>query len=231
MHEPTILLTGDTHGNSLKLSKFNYGGLTKEDYLIILGDFGFVFREGAMAEHVLDMLDRLPVTILFVDGNHENFNKLETYPEINWNGGKVGKVRDSILHLKRGEVFTIGSNTFFVMGGGFSIDKAWRKEGVSWWPQELPSSDEYENAIKNLDKVNCKVDYILTHSCSSQTLPTVAAFAGFSNDVKTDHLVDFLGEIERIVDYKHWYFGHYHIDIEEIVDKQTALYDLVKKLD
>lgn len=28
---------------------------------------------------------------------------------------------------------------------------------------------------------------------------------------------------EDQVEYKHWYFGHYHID-EKVADKKTALY-------
>lgn len=230
MNEPTFLVTGDTNGNSKRLLNYNYNDLTKEDYLIILGNFGFVFEGDKYEDVFLDKLNKLPVTLLFVDGNHENFDKLAMYPEIKWNGGKVGKIRDSIFHLKRGEVFTIGTKTFFVMGGGHSADKEWRKEGVSWWPQEMPSKLEYINAITNLKKVNCKVDYILTHSCSKTTLPIVSAFAGMKGAIIEDPLSDFLFRIEKLVSYEHWYFGHYRIDEEEIVEKQTALYKKIKKI-
>ena len=32
------------------------------------------------------------------------------------------------------------------MGGAYSIDKLVRIEGVSWWPDELPSNEEYNEA-------------------------------------------------------------------------------------
>lgn len=64
----------------------------------------------------------------------------------------------------RGEVYCIEGNTIFVMGGGYSIDKYRRTEGVSWWPQEMPSEEEYHNAIMNLEKVGNHVDYIITHT-------------------------------------------------------------------
>lgn len=230
MYEPTILVTGDTHGNTKKLQNINYGGMTKEDYLIILGDFGFIFDADRYERQLLDKLNELPPTILFVDGNHENFDELYTYPKETWNGGQISKIRSSIYHLHRGEVFTIGSKKFFVMGGGYSIDKAWRKEGISWWPQEMPSKEEYINGLTNLKKVNCEVDYILTHSCSKITLPIVSAFAGFQGAIIEDALSDYLFRIEKLIKFKHWYFGHYHIDIEEIVDNQTALYDRVIKI-
>lgn len=71
-----------------------------------------------------------------------------------WNGGKVHQIRPSVLHLMRSQVFTIDGVKFFTMGGAFSHDKQFRKEGVSWWSQELPSCEEYEEAERNLEMHN-----------------------------------------------------------------------------
>ncbi len=38
-----------------------------------------------------------------------------------------------------------------------------RVKGVSWWPEELPSDDEYQEAMANLDKAGWCMDCILTH--------------------------------------------------------------------
>lgn len=40
-----------------------------------------------------------------------------------------------------------------------------RTEAINWWPGEIPSQEDFENAYKNLDKINWKVDYVLTHTC------------------------------------------------------------------
>lgn len=60
--------------------------------------------------------------MLFIDGNYENFDKLSRFPVETWCGGKVHKIRETVIHLMRGEVYCIEGNTVFVMGGGYSID-------------------------------------------------------------------------------------------------------------
>ncbi len=85
-----IYITGDTHGEQLRFIEGNMPGepdWTNDDYLIVCGDFGFVFHDSAEEERFLDYLERKPYTICFCDGNHENFKRLYEYPELLWNGG------------------------------------------------------------------------------------------------------------------------------------------------
>ena len=49
--------------------------------------------------------------MLFIDGNHENFDKLNSYPVETWCGGKVHKIRNNVIHLMCGEVYCIEGNT------------------------------------------------------------------------------------------------------------------------
>ena len=98
---------------------------------------------------ILDELAEKPYQILFIDGNHENFNALNSYPVEEWNGGKVHRIRKNILHLMRGQVFTIEGKTFFTMGGAYSIDKHLRKEGYSWWSDEKPNDAENGESDEN----------------------------------------------------------------------------------
>ena len=68
-----IYITGDTHGNiDFKKIKdyFSKKYVTNEDYLIILGDAGIVWSENECFIHNYAYLG---LTILFIDGNHENF--------------------------------------------------------------------------------------------------------------------------------------------------------------
>lgn len=67
-----------------------------------------------------------------IDGNHENFDMLEDYPDDFWNGGRVHFISDNIFHLARGQVFEIDGLTFFTFDGGNSIDKGSRQIGLSW---------------------------------------------------------------------------------------------------
>ena len=163
-----IYITGDTH-SMLDWEKINttrfpeQKGLTKDDFLIILGDFGGVLGVDGQDDYIIKTYNNRPFTTLFIDGNHDNHDLLDKYPVQEWCGGKVHFISDSIIHLMRGQVYEIDCYTIFTMGGAESTDKVYRKEGVSWWPRELPSDDEYEEAIRNLEKHNFNVDFVLTH--------------------------------------------------------------------
>lgn len=108
-----IYITGDTHANS-NVSRFLKAKELKDiKYLIVTGDFGYVYFNTRSENQMLDFLNDLGYVILFVDGNHEGFKTLYSYPEEEWNGGKVHKIRKNILHLKRGEIFNIENKKFF----------------------------------------------------------------------------------------------------------------------
>ena len=66
-----------------------------------------------------------------------------------------------------------------------------RIRDYSWWDLELPTDEEMKNGIKNLEKVNYKVDYIISHCCptSIQTL--------LNPSYKKDILTDYLQEISE----------------------------------
>jgi len=226
-----IYVTGDTHGleDFYKLHIFagEHPELTLNDYVIIAGDFGAIWSERTLVEN-LRYYTELPFTVLFVDGNHENFNLLNAYPVEIWNGGKVHKIKPNIIHLMRGQVFEIEGKTIFTFGGATSIDRDYRIEGRSWWPQELPTYDELDEGIANLKRYGNKVDYIITHSCGQRALmyPKLRIYAGVKIACPESHL---LSNFEDIVQFKHWYFGHFHIDAQ-LSDKYTVLINKIVKL-
>ena len=131
--------------------------------------------------------DEKPYHVLFIDGNHENHKALDTYPIVHWNGGRAHLIGNNILHLMRGEIFSIDNKTFFCMGGGRSVDAYLRKEGKTWWPQEMPSKQDYDYAIDNLSNANFKVDYILSHCGDSKTLALINPY------FEKDDILVFLG--------------------------------------
>lgn len=226
-----IYVTGDTHGleDFYKLHIFagQHPELTKDDYVIIAGDFGGVWSEQTLTES-LRYYTHLPFTVLFVDGNHENFDIINAYPVETWKGGKVHKIKPDVIHLMRGQVFEIEGKTIFTFGGATSIDKMYRTEGRSWWRQELPTFEELDEGVANLKRYGNKVDYIITHSCSERAF----AYPAISkNVVKFNcHEVQMLSYIDDIASFGHWYFGHFHTDAQ-LGGKYTALYDRVVPLE
>jgi predicted phosphodiesterase len=230
-----IYVTGDCHRNYERFNTRNFPEqkeMTKDDYVIICGDFGGVWsknEESNTETMLLDWLDCKPFTTLFVDGNHENFDRLYEYPVEEWNGGKVHKIRPSVFHLMRGQVFELKGKKIFTFGGARShdidggilepddpefkkkkkeLDKGWqpyRINHVSWWKEELPSTEELDEGWKNLMRHKNTVDFIVSHCASSST----TAFLG-QGLYKTDYLTDYLEEIRQKVTFKKWFYGHYH---------------------
>lgn len=236
-----IFITGDCHGNYNRFKKEYFPQqekLGRGDTMIVCGDFG-IWDESEESNRSLDWLDSLPFTTLFVDGNHENFDLLGRFPQEEWNGGKVHRVRENILHLMRGQVFTLGGMTFFTMGGGSSHDirdgilepdtpdfeeRYWqmRRMGAqfrvnhhSWWAEEMPSDGEYAEALANLEKAGWRVDCILTHCCPTSIAKKISVH------YQADRLTDFLEEVLRRCGFDYWFFGHYHDN--QVIDERFIL--------
>ena len=228
-----ILITGDIHGcaDICKLAaKANplQKKMTKEDMLIIAGDFGLVWNNDAEDLWWRKWLDLKPYTTLFVDGNHENFDLLETFEEVDFNGGRAHRIGNSIYHLKRGEMFELQGKKFFTMGGAESHDKEFRTLGVSIWEQELPNEDEYVHALETLEKNNCRTDYVVTHCAPSPIQQEIASKLGLENEYPDNRLNAFLDEISKKLDYKGWFAGHYHTDlVSEIEPRFTVLFNKI----
>ena len=168
-----IYVTGDTHGLQRKWTEQIEPVLRAGDTVIVCGDFGVGFWGGCCPsdEAFLDRMAGQDYTVLFVDGNHENFTRLEQYPVERWQGGRVHRLRPNLIHLMRGEVYRIGGSTLFAFGGGYSSTGACGRRGVSWWPQEMPSEEEYANAEQNLGAADWQVDYIITHTSRRSLRP------------------------------------------------------------
>jgi hypothetical protein len=229
-----IYLTGDTHGSVdvNKLSNSNLKSLNVKmgegDYLIICGDFGFPFLDPERDPHPgeyqywCEWLSGKPYTILWVDGNHENFDFWGRQPITTWNGGKV-QMHPHIkncIHLMRGEYYVIDGRTFFTFGGALSMDKQYRQPGYSWWEQEEAVPEEMQHAREVLQAHEHRADFIITH-----TLPQ--SLIGQVNMLKDvpDRTAQFLDEVYETVSYQHWYCGHFHVRRELMGQRISVLYE------
>jgi hypothetical protein len=220
-----IYVTGDTHGtidiHKLNSKNFPEGRtLTKDDYVIICGDFGFVWNGDKEDQWWLNWLDNKPWTTLFVDGNHENHDMLEQMEVTEWHGGKVHRINESVIHLMRGQVYEINGKKWFTFGGAKSQDQMIRVEGRDWWAGEMASEQEYEEAVRNLAANGWTVDYVVTHCAPSR----------FAHQIKwwyePDRMTNFLDySIYDRLGFGVWFCGHYHTDMvmEQEYGKGTVI--------
>lgn len=248
-----IYITGDCHREFGCFSTKNFPEqkeMTKDDFVIICGDFGAIWdkdKESKEEKYYLDWLESKPYTTLFVDGNHENYDRLYCYPVVEWHGGKVHEIRPSVLHLMRGQVFDIDGKSVFSFGGASShdisggildpddpdykkkkkeLDQGWmpyRINHISWWKEELASEEELEEGWKNLAAHDYKVDFIISHCCATSTQLLLNPMC--MPDAETDYLED----IRKKVDFRRWFFGHYH-DNRNVTSKEVLLYDQIIRI-
>ncbi len=216
-----IYITGDTHGDPVRFieNNMNDSNWNENDYLIVCGDFGFIFLDDKREECILDFLATKPYNICFCDGNHENFPAIYAYPKEEWNGGWVHRIRNNIFHLMRGQVFKIDGKKIFTFGGAYSIDRYMRKLNFSYWNQEIPNDAEYKEAVKNLKEHNEKIDIVISHTAPREIIRKM----GYCPNAHDMELTGFLEWIMHEVEFKRWYFGHWHTD-QTFYDKYTAVY-------
>lgn len=224
----TTYVTGDVHGSvdvdhlSGKVHPF-LNDLTPDDRMVVCGDFGFVWNDPRSREEEwwLGWLEERPWgETCFVDGNHENFDLLAQLPVSEWHGGRVQRLpgHPSVMHLMRGETYEVDGETWWVMGGATSVDRAWREPHRSWWPEELPSGPEREHGLATLESIGFAPDYVLTHEAPQRVRRAALPISVLrENGWQTPHdpLADWLDEIDARLDWAHvkrWYLGHHHRD-------------------
>lgn len=218
-----VFITGDTHGD-LDIHKLTTNcfptqkELTKEDIVIICGDSGLCWDGNNQDRYLQKWYENKNFTTLSILGNHENYDLVEQLPIVDFYGGKAYQVSKTVFYAINGEIYNLNGGRFFCFGGAVSTDKMYRKEGVNWWPQEVPNIKQRTYGDDNLAKVNDKVDYILTHCGPKEIVRDQLRF-------KTDELNSYLSYVLDKVDFKEWFMGHYHVDMD--FDNIHLLYDRV----
>ena len=259
-----LFITGDCDKDYTRFQLENFPQqlqMTKDDYVIVCGNFGAVWYgeddpQKEQEERELDWLESLPFTILFLDGNGDNFEQLNKYPEKEWNGGRVHEIRPSILYLIRGEVFELCGKKIFAFGGSdyigvgddfFEWDEegTWKKEACECeekdWGYSLrfkkqdkcvePTKDDIENAIRNLEKHDYKIDYMVTFTESQSEYFTYVCCergATLGCCVSGSFLTDAFDEIAKKVSCDRWFVGHHHRDIETVRKVRFIYKDFVQ---
>lgn len=248
-----MFITGDCHADWRKFNKDCFPEqkeMTLNDYVVVTGDFG-IWDNSEREKWWLDWMEKKNFTILFVDGNHENFDLLNSYPVTEWKGGKVHFIRKNVIHLMRGQIYNIDGKTFFTFGGANShdisdgilestdpklkekkkrLDKLgkfrYRINHETWWKEEFPSDEEMELGIKNLKENNNKVNFIISHDCPTSVMKQLDRY---HDEYKEDKLTEYFEKIKEEIDFNIWFFGHHH-ENKKINNKFICLYEQIVQL-
>ena len=228
-----VFIKGDVHRNFAGfLEFFEDVEPNPEDTFIILGDVGINYYLDSSDHQLKKRLSKnFPITFLFIAGNHEErpFN-ISTYKEKEWNGGMIYYEEEfpNLLFAKDGEIYELDGKKYFVCGGAYSVDKHYRlTKGWSWFPDEQPNDEAKTRALENLEKVNWKVDYVLTHTCPLKYVPRETFLSSVDQSTVDTSTEEFLDKIEDKLEYENWFCGHYHI--EKNIDKiKFLMFDVHK---
>lgn len=185
-----IVLIGDVHGKTDQYQK-----LLRQKYenvrTIQLGDMGVGFKGVG--------LHKLPDNHKWFRGNHD----------------APGKCRGYESYL--GDYGYLPEDSLFWLAGAFSIDRAWRTEGVSWWPDEELSPAELTKAIELYKSV--KPRFVLSHEAPStaakRMLMGLVGNSGYFSAKLECSMSRTAEALQCMFDFHEpdeWVFGHYHID-------------------
>ena len=128
-----------------------------------------------------------------------------------------------LLFAKDGEVFDLNGKQTIVIGGAYSVDRMYRLiHGYGWRPDEQPSDEIKQDVERKLDKLDWKVDVVLSHTVPLKYEPTEVFFEGLDQSTVDKSTEEWLDKIEDRLDYQKWYCGHYHT--EKKVDKIEIMF-------
>lgn len=188
-----VRFIGDVHG---KFSQ--YKAIIRDvPFSIQVGDMGVGFyklKGGEVVPSSNPPFDNMSQgRHLFIRGNHDN-------PEI---------CRRHKYWIPDG---THLDNRFFCLGGATSIDRAWRTEGIDWWPDEQLSYEELQKQIDRYTEI--KPDIVITHECPQSVADQILRTF---NMAKLNDFSRTREALERMFyshQPKYWVFGHWHQSIE-----------------
>lgn len=182
----TITLIGDVHGK-VNLLQDIHASLPEGQRSIQLGDMGFGFTP------VPDFGEQHK----FIRGNHDD--------------PAAAKAHKNYL----GDYGYLADDDLFYISSASSIDREWRVEGVSWWPDEELSMADLNSAIDLYTE--SRPEIVISHEC-----PTVAnmkllaelqgPYFAAKGGLQSSRTCQAMQEMFNIFAPRLWIFGHYHVN-------------------
>lgn len=205
-----VYITGDIHAALDSERQAFFQSLSKDDILIVLGDFGYSWNED-MLKHRWAPLNIQCIT-LSVLGNHENYSLINSRALKRVFGANTRELAPNTYYIMNGEICDIEGIKMFVFGGAKSIDQDFRKPWISWWPEEIPSQGEFLKGLDNLKKNNWDIDLFLGHTCPADVASSLFNYPYKINDPVETMLSQYECEIQENNPGKGYpfLFGHHH---------------------
>jgi len=173
-----IRLIGDVHG-LISL----YARLIEDvSHSIQLGDMGFRESYRQLGECGVD-----PTRHRFVPGNHDEYPHLPPHALGDWGPA------------------ALAGFGFFYVRGALSVDRAWRTEGMTWWPQEELTEEQGSEALSAYR--SARPDIVLSHDCPASVLSLFLTNPMKVDPSPTGALLQGLLEAHRP---RMWVFAHHH---------------------
>jgi Icc-related predicted phosphoesterase len=202
-----ILFMGDVHGDFVTMN--NILELEKPDLCIQLGDFGIWPRLSGsnFGKFQYDMkhLHDVKYPLYFIEGNHEDYEYLNDNYDSYDGTYLIENEYKKVKHIRRGYIEKINDMNFLFIGGAESIDKQFRTEGISWFPEETITNFDIECILNNVSTLNIKIDVIVSHTCPEEFNVIENKYHDRSPSMKA--LSCLLHELKPY----YWYFGHFHL--------------------
>ncbi len=241
---PRFYITGDKHRHFDRVARFCRGIKTRrKDVLIILGDAGFNYYEDKRDDELKAQAAKMNITLFCLHGNKEKRpQNVGTYGIRDFCGGKVyyEPRYPNILFAIDGEVYSFEGREYLAVGGAHSVDKLrCLEEGLPYFEDEMPDAAAKASAEQKLTKRNYRIYGVLTHTCPVDYLPTEMFISTKEKERKESKKKQFkpdidrsteewLGSIEKKLEYQEWFCGHYHVDKQ--IDKITMMHKDIRPL-
>lgn len=201
-----ILVTGDVHGNT-GAWKFNIFPAAKKagvDLILQVGDFGFWSETEKYIVKLSRYATNWEIPVYWLDGNHENYDALERIGA--FDADTEVEVAPNVFYLPRGFRWTWWDKTFMSLGGAYSVDKAFRVPGKSWWPQEDLTLKQAYRAIQG-----GPVDVLFTHEAPAG-IDVPGVHAAHKIDIPgTFRTREYLAKVVRETAPELLFHGHHHV--------------------
>ena len=209
-----IAIAGDWHADTdYAVAAIEYAAKRNADVVVHLGDFGYHLADDYL-DAVEEALRRRQLTLGFVDGNHENFDRLLALPVT---GDGLRPLRRHIVHLPRGLRWRWGTTRCLAVGGASSVDRVLRSPGRSWWPQESITVAQASQI-----RAAGPAEVMLCHDCpAGVTVPGAdRERLGFPADdlARSDrHRLLLRSIVDAVRPHRLWH-GHFHVRHQAVLD-------------
>lgn len=164
------------------------------------------------------------MTMFVTPGNHEDYDQIAELPALDL-GHDIGEVQWITYHialLPRGHRWERNGWSFVSLGGGPSVDRWSRREGLDWWEAEAITDDDVARVVEA-----APADVMLAHDAPDAALGTRAVASVLSSNPIgwPAHALRYATEgRDRMtaafltVEPRLFLHGHYHLKDEAWID-------------